>query len=178
WLDHPADLVPRRTATGRNPGPHRPIPPRRHRRDHAHRRVRPVQACRNGCPRLPIAHRPRRNRHTTNLFRSSAMMNSDTTPTVNQAPVSAANTTGDQVSRFGAECPIRVGDEVTGRDNPTWRGRVRSIYLNDEVAECAIETADGRRGFAPPWALVPADTEPSREWRGRMQTLKQAQRHR
>ncbi|BCK53919.1 hypothetical protein IU436_30275 [Nocardia farcinica] len=104
------------------------------------------------------------------------MMNSDTTPTVNQAPVSAANTTGDQVSRFGAECPIRVGDEVTGRDNPTWRGRVRSIYLNDEVAECAIETADGRRGFAPPWALVPADTEPSREWRDRMQTFKKAQR--
>ncbi|PPJ01261.1 hypothetical protein [Nocardia cyriacigeorgica] len=103
-------------------------------------------------------------------------MNSDTTPTVNQAPVNTANTTGDQVSRFGAECPIRVGDEVTGRDNPTWRGRVRSIHFNYQIAECVIETLDGTRCCVPPWVLVPADTEPSTEWRDQMQTFKKAQR--
>ncbi|MFE3444977.1 hypothetical protein ACFXNW_18250 [Nocardia sp. NPDC059180] len=104
------------------------------------------------------------------------MTNSDTTPTADQTPDSAAHTTGDPVGQLEAACPIRVGDEVTGRVNPTWRARVRSFHFNVGIAECAIETDDGRRGFAPPWALVPADAEPSEEWRDRMQTFKETER--
>ncbi|BDU04524.1 hypothetical protein [Nocardia cyriacigeorgica] len=103
------------------------------------------------------------------------MTTDDTTATANQTADSEAPTMGDPVGRFGAECPIRVGDEVTAHHNPTLRGHVRAVYLNDEIAECAIETSDGKRGFAPPWALIPADTTPSEEWRNRMRAFENAQ---
>ncbi|MBF6397869.1 hypothetical protein IU438_18935 [Nocardia cyriacigeorgica] len=103
------------------------------------------------------------------------MTTNDTTATTNQTADSEAPTTSDPLGRFGADCPIRVGDEVTARHNPTLRGRVRAIDLNDEIAECAIETNDGKRGFAPPWALVPADTTPSEEWQNKMRAFENAQ---
>ncbi|MCP2290809.1 hypothetical protein [Nocardia amikacinitolerans] len=77
-----------------------------------------------------------------------------------------------------ALCPIEIGDEVTGRNNRTWRGVVRSIYSNDGILRCAIETTTGRRGFASPWDLAPAHSEPSQEWLDRMRAYQRAEHDR
>ncbi|WP_431953266.1 hypothetical protein [Nocardia lijiangensis] len=71
-------------------------------------------------------------------------------------------------------CPIQVGDEVTGRNNRTWSGVVSHIFTNDDIPECAIETSTSGRGFAPPWALAPAQREPSQDWLDRMRAYQRA----
>ena len=73
-------------------------------------------------------------------------------------------------------CPIRVGDEVTGHNNRTWRGVVRYIYDDDGIVKCSIRTSTGGRGLATPWSLALADEEPSREWLERMSAYRSAER--
>ncbi|MFD6221226.1 hypothetical protein [Nocardia asteroides] len=86
-----------------------------------------------------------------------------------QTPTDDTDTRGEVV------CPIEVGDEVTGLNNRTWRGVVLQVF-DYHVPECVIETATGGRGFAAPWALVPAHQEPSAQWLDRMRAYRDAKR--
>ncbi|MEV0538417.1 hypothetical protein [Nocardia salmonicida] len=79
-------------------------------------------------------------------------------------------------TRPEVDCPIRVGDEVTGHNNRTWRGVVRNIYNDDGIVRCSIQTSTGGRGLATPWSLAPADEEPSAEWLDRMHAYRSAER--
>lgn len=73
-------------------------------------------------------------------------------------------------------CPIRVGDEVTGHNNRTWRGVVRNIYSDGGILMCSIQTSTGGRAHATPWSLAPADEVPSPEWLDRMHAYRSAER--
>lgn len=92
-----------------------------------------------------------------------------------------APTAADQSSaetRTGPEvaCLIGVGDEVTGRDNHTWRAVVKRLYTGG-IPVCVIETSTGKRCLAHPWALVP-HPRPFQEWLDRMLAYQQAERDR
>lgn len=75
----------------------------------------------------------------------------------------------------GADCPIRVGDEVTLADRPDLRGMVTGVYLYDGTLECSVRTPEGARGVARPWHLLPADGG-SEQWHQQMRELLAAQR--
>ncbi|MGW6123143.1 hypothetical protein ACWFRF_29160 [Nocardia sp. NPDC055165] len=91
-----------------------------------------------------------------------------------QTPTDQSPTETD--TRPEVDCPIRVGDEVTGHNNRTWRGVVRNIYNDDGIAKCSIQTSTGGRAHATPWSLAPADEEPSPEWLDRMHAYRSAER--
>ncbi|MFD3430747.1 hypothetical protein [Nocardia fluminea] len=91
-----------------------------------------------------------------------------------QTPADQSPTGPD--TRPEVACPIRVGDEVTGHNNRTWRGVVRNIYNDDGIVKCSIQTSTGGRAHATPWSLAPADEEPSREWLDRMHAYRSAER--
>ncbi|MFE3317537.1 hypothetical protein [Nocardia sp. NPDC059195] len=106
-------------------------------------------------------------------------MTSATPPTAHPTPVNRPPTTDDPHTTLEAACPIRVGEEVTGRENRARRGVVRYLHTRDGIAECVVETSDNnelRRYCVPPWTLIPADGDPSPEWRDRMRAFEHAQR--
>ncbi|WP_435593803.1 hypothetical protein [Nocardia sp. bgisy118] len=85
-------------------------------------------------------------------------------------------TPADIHARGEVVCPIEVGDEVTGRNNRTWRGVVVALFSGGDIPECVIETATGERGFAAPWELAPAHQEPSADWGDRMRAYRNSAR--
>ncbi|MGW0330152.1 hypothetical protein [Nocardia sp. NPDC003183] len=96
-------------------------------------------------------------------------MTDNTHDTTDQSPT-------ETDTRPKVACPIRVGDEVTGHNNRTWRGVVRNIYSDDGILMCSIQTSTGGRAHATPWSLAPADEEPSPEWLDRMHAYRSAER--
>ncbi|WP_378733329.1 hypothetical protein [Nocardia brasiliensis] len=56
--------------------------------------------------------------------------------------------------RFGAPCPIAVGDEVTHFQDESVGGRVVFLYSEDGVAMCLVEEPGNPHAVAvPPWFL-------------------------
>ncbi|WP_433759583.1 hypothetical protein [Nocardia sp. CA-135398] len=79
------------------------------------------------------------------------------------------------VTAHGADCPIRVGDEVTPADRPDLRGTVTDVYLYRGAFRCCVRTPEGARVLTRPWHLLPADG-PSEQWHQQMRELLAAQR--
>ncbi|MEU7140434.1 hypothetical protein ABZ942_13360 [Nocardia sp. NPDC046473] len=64
------------------------------------------------------------------------------------------STADDPPERFGAPCPIAVGDEVTHFQDESVGGRVVFLYSEDGVAMCLVEEPGNPHAVAvPPWFL-------------------------
>lgn len=69
------------------------------------------------------------------------------------APV-APSAADDPPDRFGAPCPIAVGDKVTHFQDESVGGRVVYLYSEDGIAMCMLEEPSNPRAVAfPPWFL-------------------------
>ncbi|WP_280433446.1 hypothetical protein [Nocardia brasiliensis] len=86
--------------------------------------------------------------HHTHLVTPVATTGSD------GAPNAASVADSHPPERFGAPCPIAVGDRVTHFQDDSVAGRVVFVYSEDGVAMCLVEEPGNPYAVAfPPWFL-------------------------